>query len=159
MPKKLNSLRFLATQGIAYEEIHYPETVLSAQGVAEYLGLPATQVYKTLVVLPLRGRPLLVMVAANRTLHLKHLAQAVGEKKLRMATHQEAEALTGLKVGGISALALRQRGFAVYLDQTAADLEELLISAGQRGVDVRLKVDDLLRVTGAVWIDATVSES
>jgi prolyl-tRNA editing enzyme YbaK/EbsC (Cys-tRNA(Pro) deacylase) len=56
-------------------------------------------------------------------------------------------------------LALRQRGFAVYLDQTAADLEELLISAGQRGVDVRLKVDDLLRVTGAVWIDATVSES
>jgi Cys-tRNA(Pro)/Cys-tRNA(Cys) deacylase len=156
MTKKLNSLRFLETQGIAYTEVRFPETVLSAKGVAEHLGLPAWQVYKTLVVLPLHGKPLLVMIASDRDLHLKRLAQALGEKKLRMATQKEAEALTGLKVGGISVLALRQRGFTVYLDRTATGMDELLISAGQRGVDVCVKVADLIRATNAVLIDATV---
>ena len=155
MLKKLNSLRLLETHGIAHEVRHFPETVLTATGVAEYLGMPAAQVYKTLVVLPLHGKPLLVMLAGNRELHLKRLAQALGEKKLRMATQKEAEALTGLKVGGISALALRHRGFRVYLDQAAADLDAILVSAGQRGVDVRLKVADLLRATGAVFVEAT----
>lgn len=159
MAKKLNSLRLLETQGIAHTAVYFPDTVLSATGVAEYLGLPASQVYKTLVVLPEQGKPLLVMVAAERAIQLKRLAQALGQKKLRMATQREAEALTGLKVGGISALALRQRGFAVYLDQAAADLDDILVSAGQRGVDVRLKVADLLRATGAVFVDATAPEA
>jgi Cys-tRNA(Pro)/Cys-tRNA(Cys) deacylase len=155
MTKKLNTLRFLETQGIAYQEVRFPETVLSAKEAAEHLGLPACQVYKTLVVLPLHGKPLLVMVAGDRDLHLKRLAQALGEKKLRMATQKEAEALTGLKVGGISALALRHRGFTVYLDRTAESLDEILVSAGQRGVDVRLTVADLIRATSAVLVDAT----
>jgi Cys-tRNA(Pro)/Cys-tRNA(Cys) deacylase len=157
MSKKLNSLRLLETEGIAHETLHFPETVLSATGVAEYLGLPASQVYKTLVVLPPHGKPLLVMIAGNCEIHLKRLAQALGEKKLRMATQKEAEALTGLKVGGISALALRHRGFEVYLDHAAADLETILVSAGQRGVDVRLQVADLLRATGAVFVEATTA--
>jgi Cys-tRNA(Pro)/Cys-tRNA(Cys) deacylase len=159
MAKKLNSLRFLETQGIAYEEVRFPDIVLSAIGVAEYLGLTAAQVYKTLAVLPLRGKPLLVMVAGDRDIHLKRLAQAVGEKKLRMATQKEAEALTGLKVGGISALALRSQGFTVYLDRAAEGLDEIFVSAGQRGVDVRLRVADLIRATGAVFVDATGTEA
>jgi Cys-tRNA(Pro)/Cys-tRNA(Cys) deacylase len=159
MAKKLNSLRLLETQGIAYTAVYFPETVLSATGVAAYLGLPVSQVYKTLVVLPEQGKPLLVMVAAECTVQLKRLAQALGQKKLRMATQREAEALTGLKVGGISALALRQHGFAVYLDRAAAGLDDILVSAGQRGVDVRLKVADLLRATGAVLVDATAPQA
>jgi Cys-tRNA(Pro)/Cys-tRNA(Cys) deacylase len=154
MAKKLNSLRFLETLGIAYEEYRFPETVQSASGVAEYLGIPATQVYKTLVVLPLHGKPLLVMIPGNRELHLKPLAYILGEKKLRMATQKEAEALTGLKVGGISALALRHKNFQVYLDRTAEHLEHILVSAGQRGVDVRLRVTDLVHATKAIFVEA-----
>lgn len=101
MARKLNSLRSLEAQGITYKEVRFPDTVLSAIDVAEHLGLPAAQVYKTLVVLPLQGKPLLVMVASDREVHLKGLAQALGEKKLRMATQKEAEALTGLKVEGL----------------------------------------------------------
>jgi Cys-tRNA(Pro)/Cys-tRNA(Cys) deacylase len=156
MEKKLNSLRSLDIMGIPYEECRFPQTVLSARGVAEYLGIPAAQVYKTLVVLPVHGKPLLVMIPGDSELHLKHLAHALQEKKLRMATHREAEALTGLKVGGISALALRHKHFQVYLDQTAERLEHILVSAGQRGVDVRLKVIDFVRATGAVFVEATV---
>jgi Cys-tRNA(Pro)/Cys-tRNA(Cys) deacylase len=159
MAKKRNSLRLLETQGIAYHEVCFPETVLSAAGVAEYLGIPVAKVYKTLVVLPLRGKPLLVMVAGDRDIQLKRLAQTLGEKKLRMATQKEAEALTGLKVGRISALALRSRGFTVYLDRAAESLDEILVSAGQRGIDVRLKVADLVRATGAVFVDATATEA
>lgn len=158
MPKKLNSLRFLETQGIPHEVYHFPGTIHSAQGVAEYLALPPTQVYKTLVLLSSQDKPLLVMVAAARAIDLKRLARVLGEKRLRMATQKEAEALTGLKVGGISALALRHRNFAVYLDQTAAPLEDILVSAGQRGIDVRLKVADLCHATGAVFVEASAPE-
>ncbi len=72
-----------------------------------------------------------------------------------MATHDEAESLTGLKVGGISALALLNRGFEVYLDEPARTLETVLVSAGQRGVNVELPVADLVRLTGAKWIHVT----
>jgi Cys-tRNA(Pro)/Cys-tRNA(Cys) deacylase len=159
MAKKLNSLRFLEAQGVPYQEIHFPDMIRSAKDVADHLGLSASQVYKTLVVLPPQGKPWLVMVPADRDIQLKRLAYTVGEKKLRMATQKEAEALTSLKVGGISALALRHGGFSVYIDHAAASLEELLVSAGQRGVDVRLKVADLVHVTGAVFVDATTLES
>jgi Cys-tRNA(Pro)/Cys-tRNA(Cys) deacylase len=155
MAKKLNTWRFLETLGIAYEAYHFPTTVQSASGVAAYLGIPMTHVYKTLVVLPLHGKPLLVMIPGDRELHLKLLAHVLGEKKLRMATQKEAEALTGLKVGGISALALRHNNFQIYLDRTAERLEHILVSAGQRGVDVRLRVTDLVHATGAIFVEAT----
>jgi Cys-tRNA(Pro)/Cys-tRNA(Cys) deacylase len=156
MMKQLPSLRFLRALGIVYEECRFPETVQSASGVAQHLGIPASQVYKTLVVLPLHGRPLLVMIPGDREIHLKQLARVLGEKKLRMATQKEAETLTGLKVGGISALALRHKNFQVYLDRTAEGLEKISVSAGQRGVDVRLRVTDLVHTTGAVFIEATL---
>jgi Cys-tRNA(Pro)/Cys-tRNA(Cys) deacylase len=79
----------------------------------------------------------------------------LGEKKLRMATQKEAEAWTGLKVGGISALALCHRGFPVYIDRAAAVLDAIIVSAGQRGMDIRLAVPDLVRVTGAAFVEAT----
>jgi Cys-tRNA(Pro)/Cys-tRNA(Cys) deacylase len=95
------------------------------------------------------------MVGADRELDLKKLAKAVGEKRLRMATHKEAESLTGLKVGGISALALLNKGFEVLIDQTALGLESIVVSAGQRGINLRLRVDDLIRATGAKAVEAT----
>jgi Cys-tRNA(Pro)/Cys-tRNA(Cys) deacylase len=107
------------------------------------------------VVVLSQGKPALVLIAGDREIQLKHLAQALGEKKLRMATQKEAEAWTGLKVGGISALALCHRGFPVYIDRAAAALDEIIVSAGLRGMDIRLTVPDLVRVTGAAFVEAT----
>ena len=98
---------------------------------------------------------MLVMVAGDRQIDLHALAASVGEKKLAMASHHDAERLTGLQVGGISALALLNRGFDVCLDRAAQDLERITVSAGQRGIDLCLAVSDLVRVTGAQWVDAT----
>src|SRR5262245_2221071 len=148
-------MRVLEAQGVRYEVLSFPEMIHSAVGVAAYFGLPPAQVYKTLVVVLAPGKPALVLIAGDREIQLKRLAQALGEKKLRMATQKEAEEWTGLKVGGISALALSHRGFPVYIDRPATTLDTIVISAGQRGLDVRLTVPDLVRVTGATFVEAT----
>ena len=155
MAKKLNSMRFLDAQGVRYEVLSFPDTIQSAMGVAAYCGLSPSHVYKTLVVVLSSGKPALVLVAGDRDIQLKRLAQVLGEKKLRMATQKEAEQWTGLKVGGISALALHHRGFPVYIDRAAAAVEAIVVSAGQRGLDVRLTVADLMRATEATFVEAT----
>jgi Cys-tRNA(Pro)/Cys-tRNA(Cys) deacylase len=100
--------------------------------VAHVSGIPAHEVYKTLVVLPPHSQPLLVIIPGPCTLDLKRLAQALGAKKLRTATQREAEELTRLQVGGIAALALLDGGFPVYVDQAAQALTAFVVSAGQR---------------------------
>jgi Cys-tRNA(Pro)/Cys-tRNA(Cys) deacylase len=95
------------------------------------------------------------MVPADRQLDLKKLAQGVGVKKLKMATYGEAEALTGLQVGGISPLLLVNKGFAIYLDVAARPYTHIYVSAAQKGLNVKVAVKDLLRVTGARWVDGS----
>lgn len=156
MAEKLNSMRILEQQQVDYAIREFPETVHSADGVADYFGLPREAVYKTLVVLPTkRGKPMLVMVAGNRELDLKKLAKSIGQKKVQMAPHKEAEDLTGLQTGGISALALLHKSFDVYIDQPALELDRILVSAGKRGLNLELPVDDLIRVTGAKVVQAS----
>ncbi|MBN1220534.1 MAG: aminoacyl-tRNA deacylase [Anaerolineae bacterium] len=155
MASKLNSMRILDQQNVNYQVHEFPDTIHSAMGMADQLGRPYEMVYKTLVVLPAQGRPMLVMIAGHRELDLKKLAQATGQKKVRMAPHKEAERLTGLQTGGISALALLHKNFPVYLDRPALALERILVSAGQRGLNLELPVPDLIRVTQAQVIEAT----
>ena len=155
MAEKLNSMRLLDQRKISYTVREFPDTIHSADGVADYFGLSPDMVYKTLVVLPTAGRPMLVMVAGSRELDLKKLAKAVGQKKVQMAPHNEAERLTGLQTGGISALALPHKNFPVYLDRSALELEKILVSAGKRGVNLELSVQDLIKVTKARVIEVT----
>lgn len=159
MPKKsapkTNAMRALDARGIAYDIFTYPETIHSAEEVATLLGVPAGGVYKTLVVLADGERHLLVVTPGDRELDPRLVARAVGAKSARMAPQREAERLTGLKVGGISPLALLDKRFEVYVDATAEARESLYINGGQRGVNLRLRVGDLLRVTGARFITAT----
>ena len=152
--KKTLAMKLLDGKKIAYEAHTYPDDLRDAEEVAQALDLPVERVFKTLVVArPKPGKNILAMVPANRQLDLKTLAQAVGEKKLKMASFREAEALTGLKVGGISALALVNRGFDVYLDQSAASFSEIVISGGERGQQIELAVGDLIKVTRARYAD------
>jgi Cys-tRNA(Pro)/Cys-tRNA(Cys) deacylase len=155
---KTNAMRALEAHKIAYEVFTFSPDIHSADGVAEALGLPYQQVYKTLVVLrspDSKGKPMLVLVAGDRELDLKRVASAVGEKKVRMASYKEAEALTGLQVGGISALALLNRPFDVLVDQPVTALSHVLVSAGKRGINLRVPAADLIRITRARVIQAT----
>lgn len=151
MSQKLNSMRLLEKHNIPYEVTEFPDTERDAETIAEILGVPAFMVYKTLVVQPVETgkKPLLAIIAADRQLDLKKLAAVSGHKKVTMAAHKEAEALTGLKVGGISALALTHKNWPVYLDQPAMELEHILVSAGQRGLDLRVPTAALVKVLNA----------
>jgi len=155
MAEKNNAMRMLEARGVPYETYTFPPETHSAEGVAQVVGLPASQVYKTLVVVRKQGKPLLVMIAGDQELDLKRLATAVGEKKLRMASYKEAESLTGLEVGGISALALLNQGFDVYIDRAATRLKRVLVSAGRRGINLGMAVEDLLDVTKAKVIECS----
>jgi Cys-tRNA(Pro)/Cys-tRNA(Cys) deacylase len=87
-------------------------------------------------------------------LDLKALAEGLGEKRLRMATQKEAEKLTGMQVGGISALGLQRPGFTVLIDDRAQSLERVHISAGARGLDIELALSDLVALTGSRFVRA-----
>ncbi len=157
MPIKTNVTRLLDSRQIGYTATEYDSAQFhSADEVARLIGVPVDQVYKTIVVLreDRNRKPLLVMVAADKEIDLKRLAVSLGEKKLKIAGHDEAEVLTGLQVGGISALALLSKPFEVCLDRRALDLAHVHISGGQRGLDVKIGVKDLIglakvRVVGA----------
>ena len=150
--EKTLAMKVLEGKKVVYEAVTYPDTERDAGAVAQALGVSPSQVFKTLVVTRPSGKPLLVMLPADRQLDLKQLAQAVGEKKLKMAAHREAEALTGLQVGGISALALLYRPFVMYLDTAAQKYEHIYISAGKRGINLKVGVKDLMKVTKARWV-------
>ncbi len=152
-PVKTNAMRILDAKKIPYTVHTFSPDIHSAEGVAEAVGMPAERVFKTLVVMPEKGKPLLAIVPGNAELDLRRLAQAAGEKKLRMATQREAESLTGLLVGGISALALLDKGFKVFLDASARNHDRILVSAGQRGINLQLAVKDLEQITRAKLAD------
>lgn len=152
VPFKNNVTRLLDAKGIPYQVFEFSPEKHSAEATADLLGVPPEHVYKTLVVLreARDKKPLLVMAPAGREISLKAVGAALNEKKkLRMATQAEAEALTKLQTGGISALALLNKGFEICLDQAAAGLEFIHISAGQRGANLRLAPADLIQLTGA----------
>jgi Cys-tRNA(Pro)/Cys-tRNA(Cys) deacylase len=154
-PAKTNAMRALDQRRVPYTAHAFPPAIHSADGVADALAVPASTVYKTLVAVRPRGRPLLVMVGGDRELDLRLLARSLGEKSLDMAGHDQAESLTGLQVGGISALALLGKGFDVYIDAPAPALDQVYVSAGQRGLNLHLATADLIRVTGAKVVEAT----
>ncbi len=153
MPFKNNTTRFLDSKRVTYQvhEYIYDADASSAVEVANAVGLPAERVFKTLVVLPNepRRKPMLVVIPGPQTLDLRTFSKQVGVKKAKMASHDEAEALTGLQTGGISPLALINKGFDVYLDASAEQFETIAISAGERGAQVELAVGALVKLVRA----------
>lgn len=148
--KPTNVTRLLDAHNISYTAFEFPAEKLGAQETARLLGISAEMVFKTIVVLREgKGKPILAVIPGPLEVDLKLLAQAVGEKKLHLPTEREAEAITGLQAGGISPLALLNRGFQVLLDETCQLFDEIHISGGQRGLNIRLPVAALLELTGA----------
>ena len=157
--KNLNSMRLLDANSIAYEVHHYDPQIRDAEQVALAVGMPADEVFKTLVVeQPTSKKPVLAMLPCNCTLNLKRLAKALSEKKVTLAPHASAEKLTGLKVGGISALALMQKNWDVYIDRRGLACSHIVISGGQRGTQLRLKTDDLIDLLGCKIVEVADSK-
>ncbi|MGE5073753.1 MAG: YbaK/EbsC family protein [Anaerolineae bacterium] len=145
-----NVTRLLDQRHISYQAFEVPAEKLGARETAALLGVEPAVVYKTIVVTREKPRkPLLVVVPGDSVVDLKLVAAAVGEKKVSLPTEREAEALTGLQAGGISPLALMNKGFQVLIDETARTHGMIHVSGGQRGLNIRLSAEDLVKLTSA----------
>jgi Cys-tRNA(Pro)/Cys-tRNA(Cys) deacylase len=147
---KNNVIRLLDQQKIEYSVFDLPQEKLGAEVTAEMLGVSPEIVFKTIVVKrESRGKPILAVVPGDVEVDLKLLAKSVGEKKVYLTTQKEAEHLTKLQVGGVSPLALINRGFQVIIDESGERHEKIHISGGQRGLNIRLPVKDFIKLTNA----------
>ncbi len=145
-----NVTRLLDQRHIAYEAFELPAEKLGARETASMLGIDPAIVFKTIVVTRDKPRkPLLAVVPGDSVVDLKLLAAAVGDKKVYLPTEREAEALTGLQAGGISPLALLNKGFRVLIDDSARAHDAIHVSGGQRGLNIRIALADLVKLTGA----------
>ncbi|MDO9300601.1 MAG: aminoacyl-tRNA deacylase [Anaerolineales bacterium] len=144
-----NITRFLDARKVAYTAHELPHEKLGAVEAAQYMGVSPDQVFKTIVITREKKKPLLAVIPGPRTVDLKLLAVFLAEKKVSLPTEREAEALTGLQAGGISPLALINKGFQVVIDSAAQGYEKIYISGGQRGLDIHLPVSDLAKLTNA----------
>jgi Cys-tRNA(Pro)/Cys-tRNA(Cys) deacylase len=148
---KTNAVRLLDREGIHYELREYPvdESDLSAPHVAEAIGLPPEQVFKTLVVRGDRTGVLLASIPGNMELDLKSLAAASGNKRVELVSLKEILGLTGYIRGGVSPLGAK-KSYPLFVDETVDLWDVIAVSAGVRGTQMLVAPDDLLKVTAAV---------
>jgi Cys-tRNA(Pro)/Cys-tRNA(Cys) deacylase len=150
MPIINNVTRMLDSHKVKYTSYELPTEKLGALETAALLKIDPALVFKTIVVTREKPRkPLLVVVPGDSAVDLKLLAAALNEKKVYLPTEREAEALTGLQAGGISPLALINKGFQVVIDSSAQAYPEIHVSGGQRGLNILLPVADLAKLTNA----------
>jgi Cys-tRNA(Pro)/Cys-tRNA(Cys) deacylase len=145
------AVRQLEKAGVAFTLAEYPHDPRSpayGEEAARALGLSPGEVFKTLLARLDDGRLAVAIVPVSGQLDLKALARAAGVRKAAMAEVEAAQRATGYVVGGISPLGQKRR-LPTFLDTSAEALPAIHVSAGRRGLEIRLAPADLLRLTGA----------
>ena len=154
-----NVTRLLDSKKVPYKLFELSPEKRGAAETARLLGVDPELVYKTIVVTrPKPGKPVLSVIPGPNRVDLKLLAAALGEKKVNLPTEREAEELTGLQAGGISPLALLNKGFQVLIDAAAQDRAEIHVSGGQRGLNIRLPAAALAELTRARFVQISVPD-
>jgi Cys-tRNA(Pro)/Cys-tRNA(Cys) deacylase len=144
-----NVTRFLDSRNIKYTAHELPAEKIGAVEAAQILNVPEAQVFKTIVTIREKGKPVLAVIPGDRSVDLKSLASFLNEKKMSLPTQNEAEKLTGLQAGGISPLALINKGFQVVIDSACEAYEQIFISGGQRGINIQIGIKDLIQLVNA----------
>jgi Cys-tRNA(Pro)/Cys-tRNA(Cys) deacylase len=156
---KTNAVRLLESLGIRYELREYtvdPED-LAAESVAAKIGMPAEQVFKTLVARGDRNGPCFAVIPGNTELDLKALAAGSGNRKIELVPLKEVQPLTGYIRGGVTVLGAK-KAFPVFADETIELWEKISISAGVRGTQIILQPADYLRASRAILADIAKSK-
>lgn len=153
---KTNVMRLLENAGIAYRtaEYEYDENNLSGLHAAEQIGIPAEQVFKTLVTRGDKTGILVFCIPVDMELDLKKAAAVSKNKKVEMTHMKELLSLTGYIRGGCSPIGMKKK-YPTFLDETCILFDEIAVSAGIRGEQVILSPEDLIRFTEATEADLT----
>lgn len=151
MTPAINLARKQKTPHQVHEYTHDPASSSYGLEAAEKMGVPAEQVFKTLVA-EVDGALVVGVVPVTSQLNLKALARAAGGKKAAMADPAKVERTTGYVLGGVSPLGQKKR-LPTFIDASAEALAQVYVSAGRRGLEIQLSPQDLQKLTGATFTD------
>ena len=156
--QKTNVARLLDKAKIPYELVPYTvdENNLAADHVAEELGEDINQVFKTLVLHGDRSGHFVCVVPGNTEVDLKKAAKAAGAKKAEMIPMKELLTLTGYIRGGCSPIGMK-KPFPTFFHQSALNFEVIFVSAGVRGLQLKINPQDLISYVKAAVTDLTQS--
>jgi Cys-tRNA(Pro)/Cys-tRNA(Cys) deacylase len=148
---KTNGARFLESLGIAFElrEYEVDPDDLTAITVAKKIGMPAEQVFKSLLTTTGAGDFVFAVIPGDAELDFKKLARAAGWRKAEMAPLKDVQPLTGYIRGGVTVFGAK-KAYPVFVDETAILFDRISVSAGTRGTQLILAPDDYLRAAAAI---------
>lgn len=152
--KKTNAIRILEVNKINFELFHYEFSIeeIDAVSVARKIGAEPESVFKTLIARANTNELFAFVIPGNETLNLKKAASASGSKKIDMIKERELLPLTGYIKGGCTSIGLK-KPFPTYIDETAELFDEIYISAGVRGTQMKLNPSDLKELVNAEFVD------
>lgn len=155
--KKTNAMRMLDKAGLDYSVLEYEfdENDLDGHHVADFLNLPYEEVFKTLVARGDSGEYLVFCLSVDDEVDLKKAARLAGEKRVELIHVKDLLPLTGYIRGGCSPVGMKKK-FKTFFDEIIELVEDVSVSGGQRGVQIRMNASDLINYTEATIGDITV---
>ncbi|SBO18389.1 Cys-tRNA(Pro) deacylase [Carnobacterium divergens] len=150
---KTNACRMLDQENIQYQMYEFPwsEDHIDAKSVAEKLGIATDSIYKTLVTVGDKTGILVACISGGMELDLKALAKVSGNKKVEMLPMKELEKTTGYIRGGCSPIGMKKL-FPTFIQKSAELEDEIIVSAGKRGMQLALNPKELALVTKARFV-------
>lgn len=144
--EKTNAIRALDKAKLTYTVHTYENDGTAVDGVtvAQKTGLPVEKVYKTLVTVGHSREHYVFVIPVAAELDLKAAARSVGEKSVEMIHVADINKLTGYIRGGCSPIGMKKH-FPTYIHHTAGQFDHIYVSAGQRGLQIRIAPGDLIR--------------
>ena len=154
--QKTNAVRLLERAKLKFETVPYEvdEDNLAATHVAEQLGEDIAQVFKTLVLHGDRAGYFVCVIPGDKEVDLKKAAKAAGAKKAEMIPMKDLLPTTGYIRGGCSPIGMK-KPFPTFFDSSAQDFEFIYVSAGVRGLQIKINPHDLIGFVGATTVDLT----
>ncbi|MCH5196459.1 MAG: Cys-tRNA(Pro) deacylase [Oscillospiraceae bacterium] len=152
---KTNALRMLDKLKIDYAYHTYIcEEFVDGTSVADKLGQPRAQTFKTIVTVSKGGKNYVFVLPVDRELDLKKCARAAGEKSLEPVHVKDINALTGYIRGGVSPIGMK-KPFPTFIDASARDYERIFISGGRLGLQIELSPDSLVKACSGEFAKIT----
>lgn len=153
--KKTNALRHLDAEGIAYETFEYDQDAeVDGVRIAELNHLPVEAVFKTLITEGKDKEHFVFVIPVAEELDLKKAAKVCGEKKIEMLHVKDLLPLTGYVRGGCSPVGMKKL-FPTYIHETAILYDAIYVSAGKKGMQMRVNPEELGRLIDATFEDIT----
>ncbi len=155
--KKTNAMRILDKAGVdyTYHEYEYDENDLDGHHVADYLGIPYEEVFKTLTAVSDKGEYLVFCISVDDEVDLKKAAKLAGVKRVEMIHVKDLLNVTGYIRGGCSPIGMKKT-YRTFIDEMIELVDTVSVSAGARGLQIRMAAKDLVNFTNATVGDFAI---